>query len=60
MSIQSIRLIALDLDGTLTQHKTPSEERNRRAGGLAEVVLAGHGSGRHLPAGVQPAGTLSR
>ncbi len=31
MSIQSIRLIALDLDGTLTQHKTPLEERNRRA-----------------------------
>lgn len=31
MSTQKIRLIALDLDGTLTQHKTKLEERNRKA-----------------------------
>ena len=27
----AVKLIAMDLDGTLTQHKTPLEEPNRRA-----------------------------
>mgnify|MGYP001250944035 CR=1 FL=1 len=30
MSTERIRLIALDLDGTLTQHRSPLEEANRR------------------------------
>lgn len=31
MTQASIRLIALDMDGTITQHKTPLESANREA-----------------------------
>ena len=31
MAQASIRLIALDMDGTITQHKTPLESANREA-----------------------------
>jgi len=31
MDYKAIRLIAMDMDGTLTQHKTPLEDMNRRA-----------------------------
>ena len=48
MDLSRIRLIALDMDGTLTQHRTPLEAQNKKAldalGARFRLVLIGAGS----------------
>ena len=52
MDVKKIKLVAFDLDGTLTQHKTPLGERNREAlnrlSQKYELVMAGAGMCRRI------------
>ena len=52
MDTKKIKLIALDLDGTLTQHKSPLNEKNRetllRLSAKYELVMAGAGMCRRI------------
>lgn len=52
MIISDVKLIAFDLDGTLTQHKTPLDEQNRavldRLGERYELIMVGAGMCRRI------------
>lgn len=52
MDVKNIKLIAFDLDGTLTQHKTPLGDKNREAlirlSEKYELVMAGAGMCRRI------------
>lgn len=52
MDVSKIKLVAFDLDGTLTQHKTPLGEKNRAAlmalSEKYELVMAGAGMCRRI------------
>ncbi|MBQ8337881.1 MAG: phosphomannomutase, partial [Oscillospiraceae bacterium] len=52
MDTSKIRLIAFDLDGTLTQHKTPLDDENRAVldalGKKYKLLMAGAGMCRRI------------